>query len=273
QVGQVAETVEVQANAAMVETERTSIGSIIENQRILELPLNGRNVFELLQLSGAAVNATAGSAGASIPGAQTISVAGGQTYGVAYRLDGEVFNNSYDATSMPFSFPDALREFKVETGALSAQNGEHSGATINAVTKSGTNGFHGDAFEFLRNGVFNARNFFSTPRDSLKRNQFGGTLGGPIKKNKLFFFAGYQATTQRSAPINGTSFIRTPAMLAGDFTTITAPACNGNRPQIQLRAPFENNRISPALFSPQALKMLTFGYGSTNDPCGKVQFG
>src|SRR5499427_1514265 len=92
QVGQVAETIEVQANAALVETERTSVGSVIENQRILELPLNGRNVFDLIQLSGGAVNATAGSAGASLPGAQTISVAGGQTFGVAYRLDGAVFN-------------------------------------------------------------------------------------------------------------------------------------------------------------------------------------
>src|SRR6202040_3400004 len=83
---------------------------------------------------------------------------------------------------------DVLQEFKVETSALPAQYGHHSAAAVNAVTKSGANEFHGDAFEFVRNGDFNARNFFATQRDSLKRNQYGGTLGGPIKKNKLFFF-------------------------------------------------------------------------------------
>src|SRR5262249_1688153 len=155
---------------------------------------------------------------------------------------GAVFNNPYDATSMPFPFPDALQEFKVETSALSAQNGEHSGATVNAVTKSGTNGFHGDAFEFVRNGIFNARNSFASSRDSLKRNQYGGTLGGPIQKNKLFFFGGYQGTRLRQDPTDNTAFVPTAQMLTGDFTTFASAACNSSG-QINLPSPFVGNRV------------------------------
>src|SRR5260370_34248429 len=103
-------------------------------------------------------------------------------------------NDVYTNSTLPLPFPDALQEFKVETSALPAQYGHHSAAAVNTVTKSGSNDVHGDAFEFVRNGDFNARNYFAPTRDSLKRNQFGGTLGGPIKKNKVFFFAGYQGT-------------------------------------------------------------------------------
>src|SRR5208282_2604938 len=114
--------------------------------------------------------------------------------------------------TLPLPFPDALQEFKVETSALSAQYGQHAAAAVNVVSKSGSNAFHGDAFEFLRNGDLNARNFFAPIRDSLKRNQFGGTVGGPIKKNKLFFFDGFQGTIQRSTPINSNVIVPTAAM-------------------------------------------------------------
>src|SRR5205809_248534 len=127
-------------------------------------------------------------------------------------------------------------------------------AAENAVTKSGTNEYHGDLFEFVRNGSLNARNAFAPKRDSLKRNQFGGVLGGPVIKNKLFFFGGDQSTTLRSAPVEGIAFVPTPAMLAGDWTAITTPACNGGRP-VTLRAPFNNNRIDPSLFSPVAINL------------------
>ena len=159
----------------------------------------------------------------------------------------------------------------METSALAAQYGFHSSAAVNAVTKSGTNQFHGDLFEFLRNGNLNARNFFAAERDTLKRNQFGGVIGGPIMKNKLFFFAGYQGTTQRSSPTQATAYVPTPAMLAGDFTAFSAPACNAGR-QITLRAPFVNNRIDPALLSRAALNVVK-RLPTTDDPCGKITFG
>lgn len=270
QIGQVTETVEVQANATLVETRATGIGQVVENQRILELPLNGRNPTDLIQLAGAAVPVErAPSSG--MPGGQSISVAGGLAFGVGYFLDGALHTDMYDAMNLPFPFPNALQEFKVETSSLTAQNGMHSGAAINAVTKSGTNAFHGDAFEFVRNGIFNARNFFAPKRDSLKRNQYGGTIGGPIAQNKLFFFAGYQGTKTRQDPAENTAFVPTPAMLAGDFTTIASPACNGGR-TINLTTPFSGNRISPALLDPAALK-ITSSLPVPTDPCGKVQYG
>jgi len=133
------------------------------------------------------------------------------------------------------------------SSALSAQNGMSSGAAVNGVTKSGTNNFHGDLFEFHRNDLFNARHYFAEKQGTLKRNQFGGTLGGPIQQNKVFFFGGYQGTTIRSDPQSRKYFVPTAAMLAGDFTAFASPACNGGR-AITLGAPFVNNRVDPALF-------------------------
>src|SRR5206468_2571559 len=119
-------------------------------------------------------------------------------------------------------------------------------------TKSGTNAFHGDMFEFNRNKALNARNAFAITKDNLKRNQFGGVLGGPIVKNKLFFFTGYQGTLQRSTPPDLTALVPTPRMLAGDWSIVTSPACTASHQQVTLRAPFVANTIDPSLFSPQA---------------------
>src|SRR4030095_12653279 len=178
---------------------------------------------ELIVLSGAAVAEGAQATNRNYP-TQSISVAGGLNNGLVYLLDGGTHNDPFNNQSLPMPFPDALQEFKVETSAVPAQYGQHSAGAVNAVTQSGTNDFHGDLFEFVRNGSLNARNAFAVSRDSLKRNQFGGVLGGPIKKNKLFFFGGFQGTTQRSAPTDNIAYIPTPAMLAGDWTTIASPA-------------------------------------------------
>ena len=129
-----------------------------------------------------------------------IQVAGGMQAGLTYRLDGTNHNDAYNNLNLPLPFPDALQEFKVETSGLAAQYGFHSSGAVNAVTKAGTNEYHGDLFEFLRNGAANARNAFALTNDGLKRNQFGGTVGGPIIRNKLFFFAGEQRTAERSRP-------------------------------------------------------------------------
>ena len=273
EVGQVSETVEVQANAALVETRNTGIGQVIDNQRVLELPLNGRQVAELVQLSGMATvvaNGTINSGTRNYP-TTVIVVAGGLQTGVNYLLDGAVHEDPYSNLSLPLPFPDALQEFKIETSALTAQYGRHSSAAVSAVSKAGTNAFHGDLFEFVRNGSFNARNAYALTRDSLKRNQFGGTIGGPIRKNKLFFFGGLQYTTQRSAPTEAIAFIPSTAMLAGDWTSVASPACNNGR-QINMLAPFGGNRISPSLFSPIALNFMK-RMPTTDDPCGRIQFG
>jgi hypothetical protein len=134
----------------------------METQRILELPLNGRNVTELITLGGAAVNVPFyASSTRSVGGQQAISVAGGLASGVNYGLDGGMHTNPYDHLSLPLPFPDALQEFKIETSALAASQGQHSGAQVNAVTKSGTNDFHGSLFEFIRNDLLNATEYFA----------------------------------------------------------------------------------------------------------------
>src|SRR5207249_9988056 len=198
-----------------------------------------------------------------------VSVAGGQGNGVSYMLDGTIYQDPYNNLALPIPFPDALQEFKVETSVLQPQYGFHSGATVNAVTKSGTNEFHGSLFEFLRNGALNARDFFAPKRDSLKRNQFGGVIGGPIMKDKLFFFGGYQRTSLRSDGINNTAFIPTPAALAGDFTDLASPACNSGVPKtLPASLGFVNNKISPSLLNPLAVNVArTFPVTAT--PCGR----
>src|SRR5258706_8556407 len=149
-----------------------------------------------------------------------------------------------------------MQEFKVETSALPAQYGHHSAAAVNAVTKSGTNTFHGDAFEFMRDHRLNAANAFAAigpdgkrRDDGLHRDQFGGTLGGPIVQGKLFFFGGYHGPRGNVTPTSFFHFVPTAAMLAGDFSTITSPARNSGR-TIPLRAPFTATSVSPSQFSP-----------------------
>jgi carboxypeptidase family protein len=268
EVGQVSEQIEVQANAALVETRTSVVGQVVENERILELPLNGRNVQDLITLSGGAVQQATASDRMGNTGA-VLAVAGGVGFGTDFSLDGASHLNFMTSTNMQMPFPDATQEFKVELSGLTAQNGRP--ATVGAVTKSGTNDIHGDLFEFVRNDLFNARNYFATKHNTLKRNQFGGTIGGPIVRNRLFFFGGYQDTTLRQDPANLQSFVPTPAILAGDWTAFTSPACNTGR-QIPLRAPFVNNQINPALYS-RAARNLASRLPTTNNPCGLVTYG
>ena len=185
-----------------------------------------------------------------------------------YSLDGAAHNDPYQGAQMrcPSRRP---AEFKVEASGMSAAGGTRgSGGRVNAVTKSGTNEFHGDLFEFARNYQFNARNYFATQRDSLKRNQYGGTLGGPISKNNLFFFIGYQGTKTRSDGNPTISVMPNAAMLAGDFAAFASPICNAGR-QITLKGPFINNVANPAAFN-RAAQNLAGRLPTTADPCGRI---
>src|SRR5438132_9517033 len=227
EVGQLTQTVEVQANTALVETRQVGVGQVMETRQILDLPLNGRSVTELIALSGAAVVPNDGSSSRAVSGQQNIRVAGGLSGSVHYSLDGAMHTNPYDNLSLPLPFPDALQEFKVETSALNASQGGSSGAQASAVTKSGTNEIHGNLFEFMRNDLFNAKPYapLNPKRSTFKRNQFGGTVGGPIIKNKLFFFAAHQTGILRRDPADSQAFVPTDAMLRGDFTKVTTKAC------------------------------------------------
>jgi hypothetical protein len=266
QVGQVTETVEVSAQATMVETRNVGIGQIMESQRILELPLDGRNAAELVLLAGAAVS-TGVTGNRSFPDRLMIASAGGLDYGTEYSLDGITHYDPYDGQALPLPFPDALQEFTVETSGLTASRGR--GSSVGAVTKSGTNEFHGDLFHFLRNDLFNARSYFATKGSTLKRNQFGGTLGGPIVQNKLFFFGGYQGTIHRQDPADAETRVPTAAMMAGDFRAFASAACNNTART--LGPPFSGNMINPQLFSPAAVNIAN-RLPKTDDPCGLIRY-
>jgi hypothetical protein len=253
-VGEFSTQIGVEANATQVETTNMGVANVVDHQEVLDLPLNGRQPTDLIVLSGAAVQTNTSPQWGMQTGVQ-ISIAGGLDYGVGYALDGAALSNFYDATGFPLPFPDALQEFKVETSSLTAMNGTHSAGSVNAVTRSGSNAFHGDLFEFIRNGDLNARNFFAPQKDDLKRNQFGGVIGGPIKKDKLFFFAGYQGTTIRTDQDNNLAFAPTAAMLQGNFS-----ACN-NGPVVP------NFQLNPSALA--IVTKLPQGSG----PCGEIRYG
>jgi hypothetical protein len=226
-VGAVAERVEVTANAGLVQTQQNTISQVIDQQRIVDLPLNGRDPTQLITISGASVNHSDGTntGSKSFFSSQSISIAGSAGDATNYLLDGGDNNDSFTNVNMPFPFPDALAEFSVETSTLPARNGLHPGGVVNAVTKSGSNRWHGDLFEFIRNGDVNAINYFAPKQDSLKRNQFGGTFGGRIIRDKLFFFGGVQRSDIRQDPSSSTAFVPTAAALAGDFSALDGAGC------------------------------------------------
>jgi hypothetical protein len=229
-VGATTEHVEVQSEAIALQTEDVSFKQTVDQQDITELPLNSpsRQITGLLAMSGGETSAPAGDFTGSKYSYQTISVsiAGGQGNTTLWRLDGGD-NNDYMANgNLPFPFPDAVSQFSVESTALGAQDGMHSGGMVNVVTRSGTNKYHGAAFEFIRNNYVDATNFFVIPpngpgsgKDQLHQNQFGGTFGGPIKRDKLFAFAGYQRLISKQNSAKTSATVPTAANLAGDFST------------------------------------------------------
>ncbi|PWT97409.1 MAG: TonB-dependent receptor, partial [Terriglobia bacterium] len=191
-VGATSEQVNVEANAALVETRSLGVGEVIQTQRIVDLPLNGRNVTDLIGLAGASVQT--GNTQTrwfsnlpiiSIGGSPAVGGAGGTSlFGTEYSLDGANHLNFLSGGTMPIAFPDAVQEFRTETSGQSAQRG--AATSVSIVTRSGTNDFHGDLFEFLRNDGFgSAREYFSPVASTYKRNQFGGTIGGRIQRDKL----------------------------------------------------------------------------------------
>ena len=279
-VGTVSQEVHVSANAAMVETQDTSVSEVIDQKRIVDLPLNGRQATDLIALAGgAAMPPNAASRDVTTHdyvNSVAISVNGGQINGNNYLLDGGDNNDSHSNINMPFPFPDALQEFSVQTSGISARYGLHPGSVINVVTKSGTNNFHGGVFEFLRNGDFNARNYFAKTQDNLHRNQFGGILGGPIKKDKLFVFGGFQETRNRTAPADTISFVATQAALNGDFSSLESANCqtSGKAKQLMNPAtgkPFVNNLIPPGSFTAPSLALLKL-IPVSSDPCGRLVY-
>ena len=275
-LGGLEETVTVDAAAPLVDVKSAGVSEVVEGNRIVEMPLQGRDVTSLLMIIGAAVN-TGSPNSRSFAGAVNVAVAGGLPFGVAYLLDGAMHNDSQNNANLPLPFPDALQEFRVATTGLTAQNGMHSGASVNAITKSGTNRFSGNLFEFNRDKRFNAKDPFARvingkrQDDGLQRNQYGGTAGGPIAQDRLFFFGAYQGTNTKQTTQGNIAFVPTDAMLRGDFTAFASAACNGGTP-VALRAPYVNNQVNPALFSPAATKLVSYLPKADDQQCGQTTY-
>jgi len=224
-VGSREQTVEVQAEGLALQTEDPTFKQTIDKNEVNEMPLNGRHMTDLITLSGGSSIAPNGDFTGSKYSYQTISVsiAGGGGNTTLWRFDGGD-NQDYMANgNLPYPFPDAVSQFSVESTDLGAQDGGHVGGMVNVVTQSGTNQYHGSAFEFIRNNYLDATNFFSSTPDTLHQNQFGGTFGGPIKRNKMFAFAAYQRQRTDQSQSSTQAIVPTAANLAGDWSNTDPP--------------------------------------------------
>jgi len=257
-VGRPVETISVSADADLITSNTATVGQLINQREILDLPLNGRQAQTLVFLAPGAADLTEmypafGHQGGVYPNSQQASVNGSDPGSVSYLLDGGDHNDTYVGINLPFPNPDAIQEFSLEANNLSAEYGSSPSAVVNVVMKSGTNVFHGGVFEFIRNGDLNAKNYFAPIHDSLKRNQFGGTIGGPILRDKLFFFGSYQGTRTRSTSESEISQVPTQAERNGDFSSISTQLVD---PVSGI--PFHNNQIPQSRFSAPAEYFLKY---------------
>lgn len=277
-VGKANISVQVQSEGLALQTEDPSFKQTIDQQNITQLPLNGRQMTDLITLSGGAVSAPANDMTGSknFYSSVAVSIAGGMGNATNYRLDGGDNNDYMTNVNLPFPFPDAVSEFSVESTVLGAQDGLHPGGMVNVVTRSGSNQWHGSAFEFMRNNVIDADNFFSATNDTLHQNQYGGTLGGKIIPNKLFFFTGYQHLKATSASADQIAYVPTTANLSGDFSVTDGAGCRSNGKAVQLVNPqtgavLPGNQISPGYFNAAALALQKY-LPPTTDSCGQVYY-
>jgi len=225
-VGRVEQQVVVNANSSLVTTDSATVGQLIDQREISQLPLNGHDVQQLVFLAPGTTNVTANYCAANceggvFPSEQYAKVNGGGANGVNYLLDGVDANDTYINANVPFPNPDAIQEFNLITGNMSASFGNAIGGVVNVVTKSGTDQIHGDVFEFLQNSALDASDYFSQGHvNPLKQNQFGGSVGGPIVKNRLFYFGSYQGTRFRTANNGQIATVPNATERTGDFSDV-----------------------------------------------------
>ncbi len=248
-VGQVSETVNVNAHAQVLETQTSSVGQVVSDRYLADLPLNGRNPAALMSLVAGTTASNAPAVYSGIRAGSTANINGGRYNEVNYLFDGNNYSSGYFNTGLDYPNPDALQEFKLITHNFSAEYGRNAGAVLAAITKSGTNEFHGDAWDFVRNDALNATNFFTKTVPRLNQNQFGIAGGAPIKKGKLFAFGSYQGFRIKQVALETNSPVGTPAERNGDFserlpTTIIRDPQTGQ--------PFPGNIIPPDRLNPEA---------------------
>ncbi len=233
QVGTISEEISVTANTVHVETENSQLGDVVDSKKMLALPLNGRSYLDLLGLQAGVAPTTAGTLEGNIKSdrpvsgyitnAGNVSVNGQRETANAFLVNGGDVSEGRNLGAGLVPNLDSVEEFRLITNSFDAEYGKFSGAVMNAITKSGTNGFHGDVFEFVRNDKLDAANFFTPQKSELRRNQFGFAVGGPFWKNKVFWFTDYQGTRQVQGAETGGLFLPTDAQRQGIFdpTTLT----------------------------------------------------
>src|ERR1700678_4137129 len=229
QIGGSQETVEVTSEAPQVDTTSTQLGAVINDRSVNELPLNTRDTYQFLQLQPG-VQAQLGSSGTLFAGsgdAGSVSVNGGRTRANNFNVNGGDANDQFVNTPTIQPSPDAVEEFRVITNTFDAEYGRNSGSVVNVITKSGGNGFHGNVYEYLRNTDLDAKGYPDTTKPQLNQNQFGGTFGGPIKKDRSFFFTSYEGHRTRDGVPGQLLTVPTAAEYGGDFSGVGGFAGGG----------------------------------------------
>lgn len=245
EIGAVAESVQVTGEAPLVDTRSSTVGTLIDSRRVLELPMNGRNVIALAGLLPGATQVAAPQMFTGDRSGPTLSMAGSRGNQNLFLFDGQHFNAVFRNTGLNYPPPDALQEVKVLTNTYSAEYGRNAGSVFNVVTKSGSNKLHGSAWEFLRNHKLNARNFFApSVKPQLIQNQFGAAAGGPVRRDKLFVFGSWESLRVRPASLNTSAFPLTAEERAGRFTGNVRDPLTGQ--------PFPNATIPAARIDPVA---------------------
>jgi len=288
EVGSQTQQVTVETSAVQVNTVNPTLGQVIDQTRLVDIPLNGRNAADLTLMVPGAVSANANNSGAlqgdtkQIPGADAIAVNGARPDQIAYNLDGGNNEDLMSNVNDPFPMPDVLQEFSVQTNSFDAQYGANAGAVVNVITKSGTNQWHGGLFEFVRNRVFNGTNYFASAKDPLKRNQFGGDVGGPIHRDTTFMEFGWQKTILRDVNNATNAVIPTAANVTGDFSNyLTAGATNplSGGKTVTLQNPWyrqaltNNTNNIASLLDPVAVAMTKLMPISSASSSGFVTYG
>ncbi len=276
-VGSISESVSVTAEAPLVDSRSSTVGTLIDPRRVLDLPINGRNVIALAGLLPGVSQVSAPQTFTGDRSGPTVSVSGSRTTQNLFLFDGAPFNAVFRNTGMNYPPPDALQEVKVLTNSFSAEYGRNAGSVFNVITKSGTNEVHGSLWEFLRNHKLNARNFFApSVKPQLIQNQFGAAAGGPIRKNRLFVFGSYEGLRVRPAALNTAAFPLTSAERAGNFAggpaardPLTGQPFPGNQVPVSRFDPVVNNVFSKNLMPlpnrPDGQLVDTFATPEDND--------
>ena len=267
QLGAVTKTVTVTAEAALVDTTSGTVSSLVDDRRIVDLPLNGRNVMALAQLVPGVLGVRAPESLSSARSGPQMNANGGRGNMNLYTFDGSFFVNPSRNTGMNYPPPDAVQEFRLLTSNFDAEYGRNSGSQATVVARAGTNQLHGDVWEFVRNNALNARNFFASKVPTIKENQYGGAVGGTIKKDEAFFFGSYQGLRNRPQSVARKTIVPSAAERGGDFTALLPGTVLVNPVNPNTGVPFTtpsgapcvaNNIVDPSCITTPSKDLLQF---------------